>query len=131
MADVTVINGAGRMADRLAKIGQLGEQEIQKAIAATTKLTHEVVIDQISDVRPHNRRGETVTDLVDTGAYRQSWQSKEERLKGTVYTNNDYALALEYGTENMEGFGVVRDSARKGRRIFVQKMREATKRMFT
>lgn len=128
MADVTVINGAGRLADRLAKFGAVGAQEIQRAIAATTALTQEAIVDKITnDIRPHNRDGETVTDLVDTGAFRQSWQIKVEPGRGRVYTNIAYALPLEYGTEDMEGFGVVRDTARKGRRIYVQKMREALK----
>lgn len=128
MADVTVINGAGKLADKLAKFGTIGEQRIQQAIAATTALTQEAIVDKITnDVRPHNRDGETVTNLVDTGAFRQSWQIKVEPGRGRVYTNIEYALALEYGTENLEGFGVVRDTSRKGRRIFVTKMREALK----
>lgn len=134
MADkaVIVLNGAGQIAKRLEKLGAFGEREIQKVIASTTGLSHEAVVDKItSDIRPHSgmhrdkNPQEVVTDLVDTGAYRQSWQISVEPGRGELFTNSAYALPLEYGTEHMEGFGVLRDTASKMRRVFAKKMRKA------
>jgi hypothetical protein len=105
------------MADRLARMGSQGEQKLAQVVVKRTLLTKEAIVEKISnDVYPHSRDGQTVTDLVDTGTYRASWQeSFPAPLKGKVATNVAYALPLEFGNENMPGFYVARDTARNAR----------------
>lgn len=125
-----ISRGGEKLADKLLKISRDAEQDLQKLVVTTTLLTQEALVDKItSDIEPHERDGETVTDLVDTGAYRASWQAKFPKpLVGKVATNSEYALALEYGREDGEhktrGFFVARDVTKQMRREFAKRGRE-------
>ncbi len=126
-ANYNVSKGVERLADRLAAMSREMNAEVQKLVTTTTLLTQEALVDKITqDIEPHNRDGKTVTDLVDTGAYRASWQpSFPAPLMGQVATNSEYALALEYGDQehggHRRGFFVARDVAKKMRRVFRQR----------
>lgn len=119
MGDFSGSKGSERLAQKLAK---LNPQAFAGVIAQAAAIGHETIVDKItSDVRPHNRDGKTVTDLVDTGAYRASWQiSFPDQQTAKVATNVEYAASLEYGTEHMAGFFIARDVARQTRDKFKQ-----------
>jgi hypothetical protein len=118
------------LADKLKDFGQ--SRKTEQILAETTALTQEAIVDKITGamggVRPHSGKSrrvpqDTVTDLVDTGTYRASWQiSFPEPGVGRVSTNLEYAAPLEYGTEDMPGFFVARDTARVMRREFIRKL---------
>ncbi len=116
-----------KFADKLKNLGGNGEKLLQREVVRTTLQTQEAIVDKITnDIEPHNRDGKTVTDLVDTGAYRASWQvSFPDPMTGKVSTNIEYAPALEYGHDNLPGFYVARDTARKMRKQFVQNIKKA------
>lgn len=133
-ANFNVSAGVERIADRLANMSREMEQEIQRLIVTTTMLTQEAIVDKITDdIEPHsgmhrqNNPRPVVTDLVDTGVYRASWQvSFPAPLTGKVATNCEYALALEYGRNTgkgkTRGFFVARDTAIKMRRVFRKRL---------
>lgn len=132
-----VSDGAEKLADKLYKLGAQGEARLQKEVVKITLLGKGAIVDKITnDIEPHSgmhrKRNPQpiVTDLVDSGAYRASWQeSFPQPFHGRVASNLEYALPLEYGTENRPGFYVARDVARKMREVFVSNLRKALKEM--
>src|SRR5882672_12581227 len=118
-----VSQGVERLAARLAKLSREAEQEMQKLITTITLLTQEAIVEKITDdIEPHsglsrkNNPQPVVTDLVDTGFYRSSWQvSIPALLTGKVATNCVYALALEYGFNNESINVAAHDRSRKGK----------------
>lgn len=119
----------GRRLDKLAdKLAKIDQGKIGKLVTETTLEAHEAIVDKITnDIRPHSGLSRTppvatVTDLVDTGFYRQSWQTSfPSSMKGKVSTNADYALALEFGEAGRKGFFPARDTAKKMEDVFLKK----------
>lgn len=134
-ANYSVSDGAERLADKLARMAQLGPSALQKTVVETTMLAKEAIVDKItSEIEPHsglsrdNNPQAIVSDLVDTGTFRESWQvSFPSAYVGKLATNVEYALPLEYGTDHMPGFYVARDTAKKMRPIFVERIKKAMK----
>lgn len=130
MANYSGTRGAEKLADRLAK---LNPQALEGILAKMAQLGKAMVVDKITDdVRPHSGLSRSrnpqqiVTNLVDTGAYRQSWQVKQDsNYRFKVSTNIEYAAPLEYGTEDMPGFFVARDVARKSQVRFKELANDA------
>lgn len=121
-----VVSGSSKLADKLATMGARAEGAVASLIRNVTELAKEAISNKITtEVRPHNRRGEIVTNLVDTGTYLKSWTLKyPDKFKGILGTNTEYASALEYGHDTMAGFFVARDTARKMRGVFRVKARK-------
>lgn len=142
-SQISVLNGAIRMANRLAKIRP---EEFQRVVAETTFQAQGEIVADVT------RKG-----LVDTGFYRAGWQaSLPGPMQGKVATNVEYALALEYGFDGevtvpshqrksstgkvytvrshtrkmkMKPQYVARDTARKMRRVFKERMVAALRGM--
>jgi hypothetical protein len=134
MSNYRVSDGVEHLADKLARLAG-GEAKLQKVIVETTLLAQKAIVEKITnDIEPHSGMGRknnpqaVVTDLVDTGHYRASWQvSFPGPFRGLLSTNVEYAAPLEYGTEHMPGFYVARDTAVKMRVVLVEKMQKAIK----
>lgn len=134
-----ISEGLESLADKLHRLGTMGERKLEQAVRETTLLTHEAIVEKITnDIEPHSglsrKRNpkETVTDLVDTGFYRSSWNvSFDGPLKGRVGSNAEYAPVLEYGTEDgtHKGFYVARDTARKMQPIFAEKIKQVIREL--
>jgi hypothetical protein len=106
MNNYRVSDGVERLADKLARLAG-GEAKLQKVIVETTLLAQEAIVEKITnDIEPHSGMGRknnpqaVVTDLVDTGHYRASWQvSFPGPWQGKLSTTCEYALLLEYGID--------------------------------
>ena len=136
-----IANGFERAAKRLSALANDGGKYVEQAVKETTLLAHEAIVDKItSEIEPHsglhrkNNPQDTVTDLVDTGHYRQSWVvSFPGRFTGVLSTNVPYAPVLEYGTEDgsHQPFYVARDTARKMRQVFRRKIVDGLRKFNT
>lgn len=123
------------MADKLRALKLGGNKEVEAAVRETTLLAHEEIVDKITnDIEPHsgmsrkNNPQESVTDLVDTGFYRASWNTSfPNPLKGVLATNCEYAEVLENGTEDgsHQAFYPARDTARKMKAVFKKRLKKA------
>ena len=66
---------------------------------------------------------------IDTGALAASIQTDVTGTKGTVYTNQEYAEYLEYGTSNMEPRPYMTPAAESARAPFLRKLRNLESRL--
>ena len=66
---------------------------------------------------------------LDTGALAASIQTDVTGTKGTVYTNQEYAEYLEYGTSNMEPRPYMTPAAESARAPFLRKLRNLESRL--
>ena len=66
---------------------------------------------------------------IDTGALAASIQTDVTGTKGTVYTNQEYAEFLEYGTVNMEARPYFTPAAEAARGPFLRKLRALESRL--
>lgn len=66
---------------------------------------------------------------IDTGALAASIQTDVQGTKGTVYTNQEYAEFLEYGTSNMEARPYMTPAAESARAPFLRKLRALESRL--
>ena len=136
--DYKISAGVDRLADKLRRLTQEGWNELEGAVAEITELARGAIIEKIkNDIEPHSGMHRkknpqaVVTDLVDTGAYGESWQAQyPEPLQGKVATNIPYAAVLEYGTKDgaQKGFFAARDTAKKMTPIFRKDVEEILKR---
>jgi phage gpG-like protein len=126
--------GLRELIERFRRMPGLGETKLDNAIKETTELARAELVDKITtDIRPHSGMGRkqnpqpVVTDLVDTGAYRASWQTDYPApLVGIVGTNNEYAGRLEFGDSGKQkGFFPARDTAIVMRDEFATNLRNA------
>lgn len=150
-----------RLINKLKTLQNEGKEELAKAVQKSAQLGLEVIADEIHHVRPHSGQHRVVaenkvTDLIDTGHYLNSWNvTSTGPFSAKIATNNDYALALEFGKHtpeevksytytnqkgktvtvkshvrniNTRGFYVAAKSAVKIRRLFKQELKAALKR---
>lgn len=140
--ELNVTKAMKPLIDKYSKFGSAGEATLERIIKKITLLTQAAVIDKITNDVPHTikyparnlKPGETrrVDDLVDTGAYRQSWQvSFPSKLKGEVSTNNDHAVVLELGTDDgsRPAYDVAGSTAKKMRERFRQELKDGLREM--
>ena len=122
-----ISSGADKIADKLAN---LNPAALERVVVDTTFQAQEMLVEKITnDIEPHlgmhrkNNPQPIVTDLVDTGAYRASWTvSFPKPFTGRLFSNSEYAMALEYGTRYRAGFFPARDTSEKIRTIFKENM---------
>ena len=128
---IDVLNEHDRIIKKILTFAQSGAKVLDLMVKELAADTQEAIVDKItSDVRPHQRRGETVTDLVDTGAYRRSFLlGSDGSGRAHVSTNIEYALDLEYGNAQYRGFFVVRDTVGKIRQRLPEYSGRALKRV--
>lgn len=108
------IKGLGQHLKKLKSM-QATASEMDGVLGATALLVQgEIQRIITSEIAPHSRRGQVVTDLVDTGFLRQNWQTTQlGALRWQVATNTQYAPILEYG---YKGDVTVRPHTRKTKR---------------
>jgi len=103
----------------LKKLNALKDAEstvVPRVIAKTTLLGHREIVKIITnEIEPHKakRRGKVgvFTDLVDTGFYRQGWQTDVSTPGvGKLFTNVAYSPILEFG---FDGVVDVREHTRR------------------
>src|SRR3990167_2179936 len=93
----------------LAKMPAVFTQRLFAGLTKSSQHVEAKVVDDITKSGPWtiiprktsrgNIRGPTVIDSVDTGDFRASVHHKVQGLTGMVYSNKEYAPAIEFGSQ--------------------------------
>jgi hypothetical protein len=79
------------------------EAEVKLSIAGHRAEGPFIIHQQRKVTKGGKTRGPVVNDSVDTGNFLNSVQDRIQGLKGEVFSNSEYALALEYGIPTSTG----------------------------
>lgn len=101
--------------------GGNGSNALVDVIQKTVHMGLDIITDEIHHVRPHSGKHrlvpqDTVTDLIDTGHYINSWVvSHSSPVSAKISTNSEYALPLEFGKHDPELVKPYTRSIKKGK----------------